>query len=90
MDTLEGARGIEVLISCLAFKPGRSNGVALARMATLRKPSIRIAFIPSCPVPATAEDIGVILPPSIDPGNLARVILGQLGPSPQTAPPTLS
>jgi DNA-binding NtrC family response regulator len=43
-DALETARQIEVLITRVQYAPGRSNGLALARMARSKRPGIRVVF----------------------------------------------
>jgi DNA-binding NtrC family response regulator len=43
-DALEAARQTEVLLTRVLFQPGKSNGVALARMARTNRPGIRVLF----------------------------------------------
>jgi DNA-binding NtrC family response regulator len=43
-DALEAAQRTELLITRVQFQPGRSNGIALARMARSKGPGIRIVF----------------------------------------------
>ena len=45
LDALEGATTIEVLVTRVDFGEGKLNGVALARMAQLRRPEVKVLFI---------------------------------------------
>jgi DNA-binding response OmpR family regulator len=64
MDALAQASAIELLITCLDFGGGRSNGIALAYMVRLRKRSVRCIFIgPSDPLNQT-DEVGMLLPTS--------------------------
>lgn len=45
LDALEGARTIELLVTCADYGPNRPNGIALARMARLKRPGIKVIFV---------------------------------------------
>jgi hypothetical protein len=45
LDALEAAVKLEVLVTGTEFGPGRVNGIALARMARLKKPDVKVLFI---------------------------------------------
>jgi len=44
LDALESAHQIELLITRANFGPGKLNGIALARMARVKHPNIRVLF----------------------------------------------
>jgi DNA-binding NtrC family response regulator len=48
----------EILITRVRFPPGRPNGVALARMALLRQPGIKVIFTLAPENVEYAEEIG--------------------------------
>jgi hypothetical protein len=69
-DALAQASKIELLITCLDFGQGRSNGIALASMVRLRKRGVRFMFIgPSDPL-NYVEGLGVLLIPSVTVADL--------------------
>ena len=45
LELLERAERLELLVTCLNFPPGKPNGIALGRMARLKRPSIRVLFV---------------------------------------------
>ena len=45
LDALEAASKVELLVTCMEFGPGKVNGIALARMARLKKPGVRVLFV---------------------------------------------
>src|SRR5215469_7697258 len=44
LDVLESAQRIELLITQANFGPGKLNGIALGRMARVKRPNIRVLF----------------------------------------------
>jgi hypothetical protein len=62
LETLEGAERIEVLVTCLDFAPGKPNGIALGRMARLKRPGIRVLFVGPADLEKFAEGLGTFLP----------------------------
>jgi DNA-binding NtrC family response regulator len=61
-DALEEAQRVEVLVTRIQFAPGRSNGAALARMARMKRPQIRVLFIASPEFQRDVEELGTFLP----------------------------
>jgi hypothetical protein len=61
LSALEAAQTAQVLISSLSFQPGKPNGVALARMARLRRPGIRTAFLGSADMERYTAGLGQLL-----------------------------
>ena len=45
LDALESARKIELLVTCADYGPNKPNGLALVRMARLKRSSIRAIFV---------------------------------------------
>jgi hypothetical protein len=45
LDALEASRKIELLVTCPEFPGGPPNGIALARMARLKRPEVTILFV---------------------------------------------
>ena len=45
LDLLDGSQRIEMLITCTDFARGQPNGVALARMAKLKQPKIKVVLV---------------------------------------------
>ena len=61
-DALPAARLTEVLITDVQFPPGKSNGLALARMARANRPGIQVIFTALPEFAKDCEDDGVFLP----------------------------
>ena len=45
LTALEGAQRVELLLTCMDYEAGKPNGISLARMARMRKPGIKVAFV---------------------------------------------
>jgi DNA-binding NtrC family response regulator len=61
LEALEGAERIEVLVTCLDFAPGKPNGIALGRMARLRRPGIRVLFVGPADLEELADGLGAFM-----------------------------
>jgi DNA-binding NtrC family response regulator len=61
-DALESAREIEVLVTRVQFQPGKSNGVALARVARTKRPGIRVLFTGLRQHASHTEGLGTFMP----------------------------
>lgn len=62
LEALEAAQRIELLITRAAFPEGTPHGVALARMARVRKPGIRVLFVARPENREHTEGVGEFLP----------------------------
>lgn len=62
LTSLEAAKSVEILITRVVYAPGLPNGVALARMARLRKPGIRSLFMALPEFQEHVPDWGHLLP----------------------------
>jgi hypothetical protein len=61
LDALEVSTRVELLVTCLDFGKNKPNGIALARMAGLKRPSIKFLFVGSRDLAPHAADLGVFL-----------------------------
>jgi CheY-like chemotaxis protein len=47
LETLEGSEPVHLLVTDIVM-PGRANGFALARMASLRRPNLKVLYTTGC------------------------------------------
>jgi len=78
MDALAEARRIELLITAIDFGPGRSNGGSLVRMVRSRKSSVAAILVGNPEHYPLVEDLGICVPPEIEPSELIPLALEQL------------
>lgn len=81
LDVLEATQSVEVLITRVEFPPGKSNGIALARIVRTRRPGVRVLFIASQDLREFGGGLGEFLPMSTDPASVAEVVARLLSPS---------
>ena len=62
LDTLKSARRIQVLVTSIRLPGGTPNGVALTRMAWVRRPDIPVLFADRPDLAPLAEGMGEFLP----------------------------
>ena len=62
LGALEAAQHIELLITRAAFPEGTPHGVAIARMARMKKPGIRVLFVARPENREHTEGVGEFLP----------------------------
>jgi DNA-binding NtrC family response regulator len=74
LDALEEAQRVEVLITRVLFPPGQPNGVALARMARLKRPGVKIIFAALPETREHTEGLGEFLPAPADPMEIAALV----------------
>src|SRR4051794_16202972 len=67
LDAIEGDADVRVLVTRVAFRPGRPNGVALARMVKIKRPSTKIVFVARAEYASHTEDLGEFLPMPFNP-----------------------
>ena len=75
LEALEGAERIEVLVTCLDFAPGKPNGIALGRMARLRRPGIRVLFVGPADLEEFAEGLGTFMASPVTGRQLVEGVL---------------
>jgi CheY-like chemotaxis protein len=74
LAALEAAQWLELLITRVIFPPGQPNGVALARMARVKKPGVKLLF---AALPETQEHtagLGEFLPAPVDPADIVTLV----------------
>jgi DNA-binding NtrC family response regulator len=62
LDTLRFAQNVQVLVTSIRLPGGTPNGVALTRMAWVRRPEIRVLFADRPDLAPFAEGLGEFLP----------------------------
>jgi hypothetical protein len=62
LDALEASQKIELLVTCPEFAAGPPNGIALARMARLKRPGVKVLFVGSLEFAYLADGLGNFLP----------------------------
>ena len=75
LEALEGAERIEVLVTCLDFAPGKPNGIALGRMARLKRPGIRVLFVGAADLKEHVEGVGSFMASAV---TVPQVVEGVL------------
>ena len=73
-DAIEAAQRVEVLITRVAFPPGRSNGVSLARMTRSKRPGVKVLFVALEEYESLAEGLGAFLPLSASAETVAVTV----------------
>ena len=65
LNTLDADHHIEVLITRVQFRSGKPNGIALARMARVKYPSIQVIFTAHPEFARLASGLGTFIPAPI-------------------------
>jgi len=78
-DALEAAKRTEVLVTRVEFAPGRSNGLALARMARSKRREIRVLITAQPEHARDAAELGTFLPLPVEVAGVARIVMSLLG-----------
>ena len=74
IDALEHAEHIELLITRVRFPSGTPNGAALARMARLKRPGIKVLFAAFPEVQVYTEGLGEFLPRPLSTDELLETV----------------
>jgi DNA-binding NtrC family response regulator len=82
LEALEGAERIEVLVTGLDFAPGKPNGIALGRMARLKRPGIRVLFVGPADFENLAEGLGTFMASPVTVPQVVEGILRTLDTAP--------
>jgi DNA-binding NtrC family response regulator len=61
-DAIEEAQRVEVLITRVRFREGRSNGISLARMTRTKRPGVKVLFVARGENLRLVEGLGTLLP----------------------------
>ena len=78
MMALENAHRVQILITQIDFAPGKSNGVALARMMRVRRTDAAAFFLGDQSLHVHAVDVGIALPAEIEVPELVGHALAEL------------
>ena len=73
-DALAAARLTDVLITRVQFPPGKSNGLALARMSRANRPAIQIIFTALPEFVKECEDAGVFLARPVPVSHVVKTV----------------
>jgi DNA-binding NtrC family response regulator len=74
INALEDAEHIELLITRVRFPSGTPNGAALARMARLKRPGVKVLFAASAEVQVYTEGLGEFLPRPLSTDELLETV----------------
>jgi DNA-binding NtrC family response regulator len=74
LDALDTARTIEVLVTRVQFAPGQPNGIALARMARIKRPGIRVLFVARPEFAGEAADLGTFMAHPVSVADVAQTV----------------
>ena len=74
LEDLESARPVDLLITDIVM-PDRVNGVALSRMARMRRPELKVIYLTAYDIPGVDDDaIGPVLRKPIDEDRLVAEV----------------
>ena len=74
-ELVERAERLELLVTCLDFPLGKPNGIALGRMARLKRPGTRVLFVGPADLEKHAAGLGTFL---TSPVTVPQVVEGVL------------
>jgi DNA-binding NtrC family response regulator len=74
LSRLEHPDHIEVLVTRTRFPLGQPNGVALANMARIQKPGIKIVITSVPELANYSEGLGVVLQPPVSPTDVVNAV----------------
>jgi DNA-binding NtrC family response regulator len=74
LAALEAAQRVEVLITPVVLPEGRPNGVALARMARMKRPGIKVLFVARPDTQAHTEGVGEFLPAGVTASEIVETV----------------
>ncbi|HXC91562.1 MAG TPA: response regulator [Stellaceae bacterium] len=86
LEELESVRKIDLMVADIVMPQG-VNGLALARMARMRRPGLKVIYVTAYDIPGVeGEALGPILRKPVDEENFCVVVRGALA-APNGAPP---
>ena len=81
LEDLESTRPVDLLITDIVM-PDRVNGVALSRMARMRRPELKVIYLTAYDIPGVEDDaIGPVLRKPIDDEHLVAEVRRALAAS---------
>ena len=82
LEDLESTRPINLLVTDIIVMPDRVNGVALSRMARMRRPELKVIYLTAYDIPGVEDDaIGPVLRKPIDDEHLVAEVRRALAAS---------
>ena len=82
LERLEMPERLEVLITGVDFAPGKPNGIALGRMARLKRPGICVLFIGPADLEKHTEGVGTFLTSPVTVPQVVEGVLQMLDTAP--------
>jgi CheY-like chemotaxis protein len=81
LEEIESTRPIDLLITDIVM-PERVNGVALSRMAQMRRPGLKVIYLTAYDIPGVEDEAnGPVLRKPIDDGDLVAKVRSVLAAS---------
>jgi DNA-binding NtrC family response regulator len=80
LDALESAARIEVLVTSAEFRPGKPNGVALARLTKLKRPDVKVVFMGTADFARFIEGVGLFIPVPVTAHEISQSVFELLEP----------
>jgi DNA-binding NtrC family response regulator len=74
LTALENAQLVEVPITRVLFPEGTPNGVALGRMARVKRPGVKVLFVEAPELHVCTEGVGELLPASTTPSEIVEAV----------------
>jgi DNA-binding NtrC family response regulator len=74
LEALEAAHRIEVLVTCIEFAKGKPNGVALARMARMKRPGLKVLFAALPEFERYAEGLGTFMAAPVTASDIVSAV----------------
>src|SRR5690349_1442166 len=74
LNDLDADHHVDVLITRIQFRAGKPNGIALARMARVKCPGIRIVFTALPEFAQLAADLGTLIPAPIKVAQVVTIV----------------
>jgi DNA-binding NtrC family response regulator len=74
LNAIEDDTRVRVLVTRVAFGPGKPNSVALARMVRVKRPGTEVVFVARAENASHTEDLGVFIPQPLNPDLLVATV----------------
>jgi DNA-binding NtrC family response regulator len=75
LNRLDRPEYVDVLVTRTRFPLGQPNGIALAHMAGVKKPGIKIVIAVVEELAGLAEGLGIVLRPPVTPAEVVEAVL---------------
>jgi pyridoxal/pyridoxine/pyridoxamine kinase len=83
LTALEQADTIKVLVTSVEFRRGIPNGIALSRMAQVKRPGIQTVFLGAPEIGQLTAGLGELLPATARGTEIVAVVVRMLGSADQ-------